>query len=397
MPLDKDLSARAFGLGRLAAASGERASEAAAGVLAQEGGAWGGLHVEEVSLGGAGRGPRTRFYRLRPAPDADHRPARVGQWRSAPFGDAASPRRLRWDALPFPDGSADFLDGMVTIGGAGDIALRLGVSVHIYRANRSMTDRYFFNADGELLVAPQQGALAIRTEFGDLRIGPTAFAVIPRGVRFSVDLVDGPVRGFVCENYGPPLRPSSSLGGQALAAIGLQAPKAAFEDRQGPVELVAKFDGGFWTTELAASPLDVVAWRGGYFPYRGDLAGLAAPGLHRLLSSPGRRGEGANLAFSILAGATRGPRAERTATSRYIGQICAAATSAGLPPGGGSLSVGLAGFDGAPAGESGLAFMIETPLWLRPTRFALSTPALQRSCDERAPAASVFPPASSSH
>lgn len=394
MPLDKDLPTRAFAFDPLAGSRGELASEARAGALGRgDDASGGGLHVEDVGLGAVVRGEaRSRLYRLRPSPCLEYRPARLGQWRSPPFGEPASPNRLCWGALPFPDGSADFLDGMVTIGGAGDIALRLGVSIHIYRANRSMTDRYFFNADGELLVAPQQGDLAIRTEFGDLRVGPMQFAVIPRGVRFSVDLLDGPVRGFVCENYGAPLRPSSSSPAEGLEAIALQAPKAAFEDRPGPVELVAKLDGGFWTTELASSPLDAVAWHGGYFPYKGDLSGLTTPGLYRLLTSPRRQGP--NLDLDIIAGAARAPGAQRTATSRYVGQICAADAQAGLPPGGGSLSVGLGGFDAVPAGELGLALVIETSLWLRPTRFALSTPALQRAPSGRAPTPSIFPTAS---
>jgi homogentisate 1,2-dioxygenase len=396
MPLDKDLPIPASALDRLAGLRAELASEA-------RGRARGGLHVEELRLDDTGQGiGRARLHRLRPAPAAVYQPARLGQWRSTPFAEAACPNQLRWAALPFPEGSADFLDGMVTIGGAGELALRLGASIHIYRANRSMTDRYFFDADGELLVAPQQGRLKVRTEFGELCVGPSEFAVIPRGVRFSVDLLDALVRGFVCENYGAPLAPAPSLDPETLKAIGLQAPKAAFEDRRGPVELVAKLDGGFWTTELAASPLDVVAWQGGCFPYKGALAGLGAPGLHKILASPGQAGAAAALEVGVLAGAASEPRADRTAASRYLGQISAAEApsglaSGGLPAGGGSLSGGLAGFDPVAVSRDGLALLIQTPLQLRPTRFALSTPALQRSPDDRIPLAPGFPAGGVSH
>ena len=82
-----------------------------------------------------------------------------------------TPNRLRWDALPIPSDPTDFLAGLTTLAANADTASGSGVSVHIYRANRDM-QRVFWNADGELLIVPEQGALAITTELGRLTAAP---------------------------------------------------------------------------------------------------------------------------------------------------------------------------------------------------------------------------------
>src|SRR5262249_33225675 len=141
-------------------------------------------------------------------PSAMHRPFRRidnGLWRGAPFAEGeAAPNRLRWDPLPPPSTPTDFIDGMATIGGNGDVASRMGVAIHIYCATKSMADRVLSNADGELLIVPQQGRLLLFTEFGRIDAAPGEIAVVPRGVRFRVELPNGAARGYVCENYGGP-------------------------------------------------------------------------------------------------------------------------------------------------------------------------------------------------
>src|SRR6185295_491200 len=185
-----------------------------------------GLYTEVLSFT-AFTAPRAEnlsswVYRLRPsAMQAPYKRMANNLLRSGPFTEIETPpNRLRWDPLPLPPSSrpTDFVDGLATMAGSGDPAAQTGVAVHVYRANRSMTGRYFGNADGEMMLVPQQGALQIFTELGTLEVDPGEIAVIPRGLKFRVG-VQGPSRGYVCENYGahfrlPELGP---IGSQGLA------------------------------------------------------------------------------------------------------------------------------------------------------------------------------------
>src|SRR5262249_57554490 len=114
----------------------------------------------------------------------------------------ADANRLRWDARPIPDGDTDFIDGLYTMAGNGDLRTRSGMAAHVYAANRSMTDRYFVDSDGELLFVPERGAITLRTELGPLAVTPGEIAVGPRGIRFAVELPQGPARGYLCETFG---------------------------------------------------------------------------------------------------------------------------------------------------------------------------------------------------
>lgn len=164
-----------------------------------------------------------------------------GTLRSAPFTETEpDPNRLRWNPLPEPARGTDFLAGLWTLGGNGDATQRTGMAVHLYHADSSM-DRVFSDADGELLIVPERGGLLLRTEFGLLHVEPGGVALIPRGVRFRVELLDaasdggqGPTaRGYVCENYGAPfqLPDLGPIGANGLAnARDFLAPVAAYED-----------------------------------------------------------------------------------------------------------------------------------------------------------------------
>ena len=202
-----------------------------------------GLYAEQLS-GTAFTAPRHEnrrswLYRLRPsAGHPPYRPHAQGLIRSGPFDEApADPNRLRWDPVAVPNTSQDFVEGLVTVAGNGDAAAGAGVAVHLYLANRSMTDRVFYNADGEMLIVPQEGALTLVTEFGVLDAAPGEMALIPRGVKFRVELPNTPnggsARGYICENYGalfrlPELGP---IGSNGLAnPRDFFAPAAAFED-----------------------------------------------------------------------------------------------------------------------------------------------------------------------
>jgi homogentisate 1,2-dioxygenase len=382
-----------------------------------------GLYTEQLS-GTAFTAPRHEnrrswLYRIRPS--AAHRPFRridSGLWRSTPFDEVeAPPNRLRWNPLPLPDAAVDFVDGLVTLGGNGDASGRTGVAVHVYRATRPMERRFFYDADGELLFVPQQGRIRLATEFGVLEAGPGEIALVPRGVKFRVELPDGRARGFLCENYGTSFR-LPELG--PIGANGLASPRdflypaALFEDRDEECELVAKFEGKLWAAPLDHSPLDVVAWHGNYAPCKYELKRFNTmgtvsfdhpdPSIFTVLTAPSDHPGTANCDFVIfpprwmVAEHTfRPPFFHRNVMNEFLGLIEGAydAKAAGFLPGGASLhncmaahGPDVASFEQAVAADlkpqrlaNTLAFMFETRLVIRPTRFALDTDCLQRDYD----------------
>jgi homogentisate 1,2-dioxygenase len=361
---------------------------------------------------------RTWLYRQRPS--ADHRPFRridAKAIRSGPFSEPApSPNRMRWDPLPIPDEPADFIDGLHTMAGNGDPALHVGIAVHQYVANRSMSGRAFFDADAELLLVPERGILSIVTELGRLTVYPSEIVVIPRGIRFRVELFEGTARGYACENYGAQLRlpELGPIGSNGLAnPRDFLTPVAAFEDPE-PTELVQKFMGGLWSTQLDRSPFDVVAWHGNYVPYKYDLARFNVmgsvsfdhpdPSIFTVLTSPSTTPGTANLDFVIfpprwvVAEHTfRPPWFHRNVMNEYMGLIEGTydAKADGFVPGGASLhncmsahGPDVATYAQAIAADqlphkidNSLAFMFETCYVLAPTAFALATPALQTDYD----------------
>jgi len=239
-----------------------------------------GLYAEQLSgtafTAPRGHNRRSWLYRIRPA--AVHKPfTRLPSERIvANFADVppTPPDQLRWDPLPMPTEPTDFVDGWVTMAGNGAAESMSGCAIHVYAANRSMSGRFFYNADGELLIVPQQGRLEIATELGRLDVQPFEIAVIPRGVRFAVNLPDGEARGYICENFGALLRlpDLGPIGSNGLAnPRDFLTPHAAYEDREGNFELVAKMNGNLWRADIGHSPLDVVAWHGNYAPYKYDL------------------------------------------------------------------------------------------------------------------------------
>lgn len=169
---------------------------------------------------------RTWLYRIRPS--VTHKPFQEmpqGFMRSGPFDEVpATPNQLRWDPLPIPERPTDFIDGIVTMAGNGDPSLQIGVGIHIYAANVSMQERFFYDADGELLIVPQLGMLRIFTELGALEVEPNEICVIPRGVKFRVELPQQEARGYICENYGlqfrlPELGPIGANGLRTRASF----------------------------------------------------------------------------------------------------------------------------------------------------------------------------------
>jgi homogentisate 1,2-dioxygenase len=382
-----------------------------------------GLYAEQISGTAftAPRGELRRSWTYRIRPSANHRPYRRrddGLLRSGPFGEIETPpNRLRWDPLPLPEKPVDFVDGLVTMAGNGDAASGAGIAVHLYLATRSMVDRVFWNADGELLIVPQQGRLRFVTELGELDAAPGEFAVIPRGLRFRVELLDGAARGYVGENYGAVLRlpELGPIGSNGLAnPRDFLTPVARFEDNDRPIEMVQKFMGHLWATELDHSPLDVVAWHGNLAPYKYDLANFNVigtvsfdhpdPSIFTVLTSPSEIRGTANMDFvlfpprwMVAEHTFRPPWFHRNVMNEFMALVHGVydAKVGGFLPGGCSLHNCMAGhgpdvgsYEKAVATplqphkfENSLAFMLETRWIIRPTRFALETPALQRDYD----------------
>lgn len=384
-----------------------------------------GLYAEQLS-GSAFTAPRAEnrrswLYRMRPT--ASHMPyAPYGKdslLRAAPFDEVPpSPNRLRWDPLPLPETPVDFIDGLVTYAGNGDVGTMGGIAIHLYAATRSMQNRAFYSADGEMLIVPQQGRLRIVTEMGIIPLEPLQVALIPRGVRFAVMLVDGAARGYVCENYGSPFRlpDLGPIGANGLAnPRDFETPVAWFEDQDTGFEIVQKFQGRLWSMALAHSPFDVVAWHGNLAPCRYDLRRFNTintvsydhpdPSIFTVLTAPSEVPGTANCDFVIfpprwmVAEETfRPPWFHRNVMSEFMGLIHGAydAKAGGFAPGGASLHNCMAGhgpdrasYDAAIAADlkphriaETMAFMFESRYVLRPTRFATETELVQLDYDE---------------
>jgi homogentisate 1,2-dioxygenase len=282
-----------------------------------------------------------------------------------------------------------------------------------------MQGRFFYDADGELVIVPQQGRLRIATELGVLDIEPQQIALIPRGVRFRVELPDGTARGYVGENFGAPLRlpELGPIGSNCLSnARDFEAPCAAYEDVEGDFELIAKFQGNLWRATMDHSPLDVVAWHGNHAPYRYDLRRFNAigsisydhpdPSIFTVLTSPSDTPGTANMDFVIFPprwlvaeDTFRPPWFHRNVMSEFMGLIHGAydAKAEGFAPGGASLHNCMSGhgpdaetFAKASAIDTAkpqhivdtMAFMFETRHVIHPTRQALESPQRQRDYQE---------------
>jgi len=351
---------------------------------------------------------RSWLYRMRPT--ADHRPfiRYKGATLFAPgtVKEPLPPNRLRWDPPEDLPEEADFVDGMVTMLANRDPADLEGVAVHLYRASKSMERRVFVDADGEMLIIPQQGALRVMTELGMLELEPGWVGVVPRGVKFRVE-VDGEARGYVAENHGAPFRlpELGPIGSNALAnARDFEIPVARFEDRDEPTEVVQKSLGSLWATTLDHSPLDVVAWHGNYAPYRYELSRFNVigtisfdhpdPSIFTVLTSPSNVHGRANADFVIFPprwmvaeDTFRPPWFHRNVMSEAMGLIHGAydAKADGFAPGGLSLHNLMSGHgpdveswrkaseaELKPAKIEGtMAFMVETCWPYRPTQWAL--------------------------
>lgn len=358
---------------------------------------------------------RTWTYRIRPS--VLHKPFRQIEHKllkSSPFDEiVTTPNQLRWNPLPMPETATDFIDGITTIAGNGDSFSQTGIAIHIFACNKNMTDRFFYNADGEMLVVAEKNRVRFLTELGILEINSGEIAVLPRGLKFRVELPDGEARGYVCENYGAQFRlpDLGPIGANGLAnARDFETPVAWFEDVEGKMEIVAKFGGNLWACETDHSPLDVVGWHGNYAPYKYDLQRFNTigsisfdhpdPSIFTVLTSPSSDAGTANCDFVIFPdrwlvaeNTFRPPWYHRNIMSEYMG-LCYGqydAKEEGFVAGGGSLHNAMSAHgpdldafekasnaELAPQKLSGtMAFMFESRYIIRPTRFAMEASELQ--------------------
>ena len=380
-----------------------------------------GLYAEQLSGSAftAPRGVNERSWLYRMRPSVSHvgrfREIELAYWKTAPHlvRHGRPLGQLRWDPPPAPDGPVNFLTGMRTVTTAGDACTQVGMAAHLYFITESMTDDYFFNADGELLLVPQSGSIRVFTEFGRMDLVPGEIAVVPRGVKFKVELLQGPARGYVCENYAAKftLPNRGPIGANCLAnPRDFKTPTAGYESKAQPCRLTVKWCGSFHVTEIGHSPLDVVAWHGNYAPYKYDLRRFSPvgavlfdhpdPSIFTVLTAPSGEDGIANIDFVIFPErwlvaehSFRPPWYHMNIMSEFMGLIYGKydAKEEGFIPGGMSLhncmlphGPDLDAFTKASEAElkpvrlaNTLAFMFETRFPQHLTQYAASLSTLQ--------------------
>jgi homogentisate 1,2-dioxygenase len=385
-----------------------------------------GLYAEQLS-GSPFTAPqatnqRSWLYRIRPSVKHSGRYRKVDKrfLRSAPCREESDLPigQMRWSPVPIPDQKVSFFEGLCTVTTAGDVDTQVGMAAHLLFVTRSMTNEYFFNADGELLIVAQENRLRFWTEFGVIEIEPGEICIIPRGVIFRTELIDGPARAYICENYGGgfTLPDRGPIGANCLAnPRDFLTPIAAYEDREEPSTLFVKWGGELFATQIGQSPLDVVAWHGNYAPYKYDLRTFSPvgaigfdhpdPSIFTVMTAPSETPGTANIDFVIFPerwmvaeNTFRPPWYHRNIMSEFMGLIYGVydAKPEGFTPGGFSLhncmlphGPDTQAFEHASNSElkpvkltGTMAFMFETRFPQRVTAYAAGLPELQDSYTE---------------
>ncbi|KAI7860643.1 hypothetical protein BDC45DRAFT_492467 [Circinella umbellata] len=372
------------------------------------------LYAEQLS-GTAFTAPRahnqrTWLYRIRPS--VVHSPFQPTENPLLSLKGESTPTQLRWNPFDIPKENEDFVQGLKTVSFSGDPSTGNGLAIHIYTANQNMDHKAFYNSDGDFLIVPQQGRLDITTEFGKMMVAPNEICVIPRGIRYSVALPDGPVRGYILEIFGqthfqiPDLGP---IGANGLAnPRDFVTPKANYtKENNVEWQIVTKFDNKLFVAEQQHTPFDVVAWHGNYVPYKYDLAKFCVintvsydhidPSIFTVLTAQSTV-PGVAIAdfvifpprWAVAENTFRPPYFHRNCMSEFMGLILGdyEGKVGGFAPGGASLHSPMTphgpdtkAFEGAyhadlkpiRVGDHTQAFMFETSLLLKVTPWALHT------------------------
>ena len=375
-----------------------------------------GLFAEQIN-GSAFTSPRshnlkTWLYKISPSV-IQGRFAEVGHttWISdASLGRVIrTPEALRFHPYPEASSPRDFLDSIFTIAVNGSVFSKSGSALHLFSFNQGMGNRYLYNSDAEMMLVLESGEIEVRTEMGVLELSPLLIGVIPRGIKFKIEMKAGcsKVRGYLCENFGAPfqLPELGPIGANGLAnPRDFEIPTSAFENLSGSFELFARYQGSLWRAPLEHSPLDTVAWHGNYVPYRYDLRKFNTmntvsfdhpdPSIFTVLTSPSLLPGTANLDFVIFPprwmvaeNTFRPPYYHRNVMNEFMGLIQGTydAKEAGFRPGGASLHNAFTGHGPDAEGfkkalaaelkpvryENTMAFMWESNLPYWPTEQAL--------------------------
>lgn len=386
-----------------------------------------GLYAEQLS-GSPFTAPRASnerswLYRIRPSvlhwgTFTETTAAGTERWRSAPDDAPRVPiAQMRWDPHPDPDPAGErttFVTGVRTLTTGGDVETQAGFAHSVWSITDSMEHEYLANADAEMLFVLESNSLRLVTEFGVIDAEPGEIVVVPRGVKFRVEVPHGPARGYLCENYGGAftLPERGPIGANCLAnPRDFHTPVAAYEDVEEPSRLYVRWGGTLWQTELGHSPLDVVAWHGNYAPYKYDLRLFspvgpllfdhADPSIFTVLTSPSETPGTANIdvvcfpdRWLVAEDTFRPPWFHLNIMSEFMGLVYGtydAKPSGGFVPGGVSLHNAMmphgpdaGAFEAASTAELGpvklegtLAFMFETRYPQRVTAYAANSPLRQ--------------------
>ena len=325
-----------------------------------------GLYAEQLSgtpfTAPRGKNERSWCYRIQPSVKHTGRfkKIEIPFWKSAPhiLNDIINLGQYRWNPIS-TNTKTNFINGMRTMTTAGDVNIQVGMAAHIYVATENMENEYFYSADSELLIVPQEGQLRFFTEMGIIDLEPQEIAIIPRGLLFKVEIIDGPARGFVCENYGAKfdLPNRGPIGANCLAnPRDFKTPIAAFEDKSIASTVTIKWCGQFHITEINHSPLDIVAWHGNYAPCKYNLRTFSPvgallfdhpdPSIFTVLTAPSGVEGTANIDFvlfrdrwSVAENTFRPPWYHKNIMSELMGNIHGIydAKPEGFSPGGMSL------------------------------------------------------------
>ena len=337
--------------------------------------------------------------------------------RSGPFDEVPTPpTQLRWDPFPLPEAETptDFIDGLITLGGNGDPSLQSGIALHMYAANASMTDRFFYDADGELLIVPQLGSMRVFTELGMLDVSPGHICVVPRGLRFRVELLDPAVRGLVARTTAPhsdcrSLARSAPTDWRTREISGVRSPRSRIG--RAPSARTRSSSAG------SGPPRSITrrstSWRGTATTRRTSTTSRTSwrlstvtfdppdPSIYTVLTAPTAIPGTANADFAVFPPrwivsehTFRLPSFHRNVSSEFLTLIRGAyhGKGGGFAPGGASLhncmtghgpdaasyEKGLAADDKPEFLANTLAVLVETQLVIRPTKFALESQILQR-------------------
>lgn len=247
----------------------------------------------------------------------------------------------------------NFIDGCLPI------AKNSKNRIYHYQFDTLQKNHYMANLDGEFLFIPYQGILKVTTEFGQLTINPYEILVIPKGIYFSLEVKDSKTCGYLCENQGEPLvlPELGVLGTNALAyPEHFKYPVAIKPQKVKRSILLVKNSDKWWQTTSDISPINTVAWRGNYAPYKYNLLDFNTintvsfdhpdPSIFTVLTSSSAISGIANLDFVIFPArwmvaenTFRPPYFHRNVMSEFMGLLQGQydAKSAGFQQGGFSI------------------------------------------------------------